>query len=551
MITKLFIQNYAIIDEIEIDFHRGLNIITGETGAGKSILVGALSLILGNRADSSALLFSDKKCIVEGHFDAASGAVTQFLKENELDIEDEVVVRREIAVSGKSRGFINDTPVSLVQLRQLASLLVDLHQQFDTMQVGDMGFQRMVLDVLAENESLLRQYSTQYHQWQKAQKKYAQLIEQKANLGKELDYLQFQYAELSELQLSENELETLEQELQTLSHAEDIKSALHELAFVLNNSEQPVSSLLKQLQNKLEKLSSLHSGIADLASRLSSAQIEINDIGEEAGLIAEKTILDEERMQQISDRLAAGYKLMKKHNVSSTEALLQIQAGLQQQLSQFSELEGNEEELMLQMKTAYAHAETIATSISQRRQEQIDFVQKETDRMLAQVGMPNARLKVSVTPVKELTSNGKDEVEFLFDANNSHKFESIRKVASGGELSRLMLSLKSLVASKAQLPTLIFDEIDAGISGEAAKQVGNIMKQLSANLQLIAITHQPQIAGKADAHFFVYKQQKTDGSIKTGIKMLTEKERVNAIAQMIGGENPSEAALANAKELVN
>lgn len=550
MLAKLFIQNYAIIDEIEIRFHQGLNIITGETGAGKSILVGALSLILGNRADSNVLRQTDRKCIVEGTFAHTHPPVGIFLKENDLDADAELVIRREIAVSGKSRGFVNDTPVSLAQLRELASLLVDLHQQFDTLQVGDTDFQRTVLDAVAGNELLLTGYQKEFAAWQKANRQLQQLLAQKAAQTQELDYLQFQYDELNEAAFADNELESLDAELLALTHAEEIKSALNEAGHIISEGEQPIASILKQLANKLAAFAKINPAITQLSERLLSAQIEIADIGAEALDIADSTNLDAERLEWINERLALGYKLQKKHHAATTAELLAIQKGLEQKLNAFSTLEEKENVLENAVAQYLQSAAAIAAKITAARQSKIGMTEKEINQLLAQVGMPNARLQILLEPAKELQAHGQDQVEFLFDANNSNRFEPVRKVASGGELSRLMLCIKSLVARSVQLPTLIFDEIDTGISGEAARQVGNIMKLLAQNIQVISITHQPQIAGKADAHFFVYKQARHDGSIATGIKLLSDTERINAIAQMIGGENPSAAAIANARELV-
>lgn len=551
MINRLFIQNYAIIDEIAIDFNKGLNIITGETGAGKSILIGALSLLLGARAETAALKQKEKKCVVEGVFSVGNNqAVTGFLTENELDVEPELVLRREITASGKSRGFVNDTPVSMQQLRTLASAIVDLHQQFDTLEIGDAGFQRVVVDTVANTENLLSQYQSQFHHWQKAKKDYTELLERKANLARELDYLQFQYDEFSEVRLQANELEDLENELKTLTHSEEIKTILSETANFIVDGEQPIVSEIKNMANRLSRFSEIQPSIAALAERLHSVQIELDDIGNEASALADNTNLDAGRIDFVNERLSAGYKLLKKHGVNTTDELLTIQKDLANRLSDFQHIQDDESALLKAMEKAYKEAFEIAGQLSEKRRKSIPTIEKEIGALLQQMGMPNARLKIELHPLKEMNAFGLEDVIFLFDANNSGRFEPVQKVASGGELSRLMLSVKSLVARSVQLPTLIFDEIDTGISGEAAKQVGVLMKLLSSNIQVISITHQPQIAGMADAHYFVYKQKQNDGSIKTGVRLLNKDERINAIAQMIGGEKPSEAALANARELV-
>ena len=549
MLKKLHIQNYAIIDEIDIQFSNQLNIITGETGAGKSILIGALSLILGERADSNVLLKNDKKCFIEGTFLVdIKESVKNFLIENDLDIEEELVIRREIATNGKSRAFINDTPATLQQLKELASCLVDLHQQFDTLEIGDTDFQREVVDALANNIALLQTYQSEYQQWVNANKDLQLLNQQKTAFAKELDYFQFLYDELKEVGLKENELEDLDTELQLLSNSEGIKTALERTYFELKDNETPVTSLLKQLSNQLQGFATYHKDLPLLIERIKSSQIELADIAEEAERVSDSIHFDAARIENINERLAAGYKLLKKHNVLTTAELLEIQKDLEEKLQVVLNIDdaitGKEKDVAITLKQATATAK----NLSEKRKNQAKPLEKEVNILLQQIGMPNARMMVSVkeTPLNQYGSN---DVEFLFDANKSNRFEPIRKVASGGELSRLMLCIKSLVAKSIDLPTMIFDEIDTGISGEAAKQVGAIMKGLAANRQIICITHQPQIAGKADAHYFVYKENKGN-TVKTNIRLLTKDEQINAIAQMLGGEKPTAAAIENAKEMV-
>jgi len=549
MLLQLNIQNYAIIDEIEINFSQKLNTITGETGAGKSILMGALNLILGERADSSVLMRTDKKCFVEGYFSVNNKEeVKNFLKENDLDNENELVLRREIAANGKSRAFINDTPATLQQLKALASLLVDLHQQFDTLELGDSDFQREVLDALANNGDKLSSYKNLYHKWQQSSKELQQLQQQKSNFNKELDYFQFLFYELNEASFKENELEELDNELRLLSNAESIKTTLSKAYFDLKESEQPVLQTLKQIINQLNGYASYHTDISSIVGRLQSTQIELQDIAGEIDHINDSVLYDEKRINLINDRIATGYKLLKKHGVKTTNELLQIQNELQQKLQAVLNIDeaitAKEKETEQLLKQANA----VAEEISKARQAQTEPLIQQVNKLLIQVGMPNARIKIAITPAS-LNEYGKDNIEFLFDANKSNRFEPLRKVASGGELSRLMLCIKSLVAESIDLPTLIFDEIDTGISGEAAKQVGNIMKKLAASRQVICITHQPQIAGKADAHFFVYKEIKND-AVKASIRLLTTDERITTIAQMLSGEKPTAAALQNAREMV-
>ena len=549
MLTRLSIQNYAIIDELEIEFSGKLNVITGETGAGKSIIVGALGLILGERADSTALVNKEKKCIVEGVFDeAGKKEIKKFLAENDFDSNDELVVRREISANGKSRAFINDTPVTLAQLNELSSLLVDLHQQFDTLEVGESNFQREVLDALAGHYNMLEEYQAGFRQWQQLKKETEELKTQKQQFDKEADYNRFQFTELEEAGFKENELEEIDAELKLLNNSEGIKAALSKVYFELKENETPVVQQLKILLNQLNTYASYHPDLPPLLQRLQSTQIELQDIADDVDRISSHINYDPERIEQISERLSLGYKLQKKHGVNSTNELLVIQQQLEEKLQAVL----NIDEAILQKEKEsnklLTEATKLATKIADGRRKQVKPFEDKVNKLLAQVGMPNARLKVDIKPA-ELSLAGIDAIEFLFDANKSGQFQPVRKVASGGELSRLMLCIKSLVAQSIDLPTLIFDEIDTGISGEAARQVGIIMKDLAAKRQVICITHQPQIAGKADAHFFVYKEIVKD-AVKTNIRRLTTEERITTIAQMLSGEKPTAAAIENAREML-
>ncbi|MGG9961338.1 DNA repair protein RecN [Ferruginibacter sp. SUN106] len=549
MLLKLHIQNYAIIDDLVIDFSDNLNIITGETGAGKSILMGALGLILGERADSSVLQQKEKKCVVEGYFNSENKtAVKQFLIANDLDADEELVIRREIAVNGKSRAFINDTPVNVNQLKALSAALVDLHQQFDTLELGDADFQREVLDALADNGKLLQQYTTQFNQYTKTKKELLELQQQQTAANTSYDYNKFLFDELEEANFKDNELEELDAELKLLSNAENIKQQLGSIYFELKESEQPIVQQLKALNNRLHALEQYHGSVEGLNKRLLSTQIELQDIADELEQINDSVQYSPDRIQEVNDKISLGYKLLKKHAVNSTNELLAVKEALQEKLNDvlnISEAIAQKEKLTA---TLLQQCEQLAKTISANRHKAIKPFTEKVNGLLKQVGMPNAQIKIELTAV-ELNHSGSDAIEFLFDANKSNRFEPLRKVASGGELSRLMLCIKSLVAQKLQLPTLIFDEIDTGISGEAAKQVGNIMKELSKGHQLIAITHQPQIAAKANAHYFVYKAIKGD-KIITSVKLLNNDERITAIAQMLSGEKPTAAALQNAREMV-
>ncbi len=549
MLKKINIQNYAIIDSLEINFSGHLNIITGETGAGKSILMGALSLILGDRADTSVLLNREKKCVVEGSF-ATDGrkSIKNFMKEQDLDQEDELVIRREIGTNGKSRAFVNDTPVNLEQLRTLSAMLVDLHRQFDTLELGESGFQREVLDALASNANALQQYQQVYQQWQEAKQALEVLMQQKNQFTKEYDYNKFLFDELEEAGFKENELEDADAELKLLSNSEGIKAALDRVVMELGEGEKPLVNQLKTLVSVLQPFSSYHASLPGILQRLQSVHIELKDIQGDVEVVNDHMQFDPRKMEQLSERIAVGYKLQKKHGVSSTSDLLAIYRTLEEKLQAVLNIDESIAAREKEVAALAKDAAVLAGKISASRVKQIKPLQDKVNALLHQVGMPNARLQVQVEEVP-LNLYGKDQVEFLFDANKSNRFEPIRKVASGGELSRLMLCIKSLVAQSLDLPTLIFDEIDTGISGEAARQVGIIMKELANRRQLISITHQPQIAGKADAHFFVYKEIKGD-AIKTNIRQLSQEERITAIAKMLSGEKPTAAALENAREMV-
>ena len=550
---QLTIQNYAIIDALTIDFDDQLNIITGETGAGKSILMGALSLILGQRADTSVLVNKDKKCIIEGQFSAdQKQGVKTFLQLHDFEADNNavssLVIRREIGSNGKSRAFINDTPATLQQLKELAGLLVDLHQQFDTLELGDSDFQRTVIDALANNENLLIKHQQLYKEWTTVLAAYNELQAQKAALQKEADYNQYLCDELEALNLKEHELEQLEEDLKKLSNAEEIKTVLEKIAFELTSADNPIVAQIKQLNNSLQNLHALVTDSVSLSERLKASQIELQDIADELDRLNHTIHFDAEKIEWVNQRLSDGYKLTKKHGVSSTAELLAIQTELSNKLFEAVAIDDAILAKQVQANDLMHQLKQTAKQLTAAREKVIPPFEQSVNALLKQVGMPNAQIKVSLSTIA-LSAYGVEQIELLFDANKSNRFEPIRKVASGGELSRLMLCIKSLVADSIDLPTLIFDEIDTGISGEAAKQVGQIMQQMAIKRQIICITHQPQIAGKANAHFFVYKEQK-DAQIKTNIKILSNEERIMAIAQMLSGEKPTAAALENAKEMM-
>ena len=549
MLTKLEIQNYILIDQLSIDLSSQLSVITGETGAGKSIIMGALGLILGDRADSTVCRDASKKCFIEGLFQLTNkNQYTAFFNAHEIELSNELIIRREISAQGKSRAFINDTPVTLTILKDLTSKLVDLHQQFDTLTLGDTDFQRTVIDALANVQKDLTNYQSTYTAWKETEKKLQQLMIEKENFEKTESYKKHLLEELTELNLKENELEQLEQELKFLENAASIKTQLAHSLHLLEGSGQPIIQELKQLGNNLESIVKYQPEFSSLLDRLKATQIELVDIANDLNSWQDKIDFDQNKTESIQERLSLGYHLQKKHKVQTTNELIDIQKQLEQDLTAVLNLNDTIDLLSKRVHEAAAKAIELADNLSSKREKERSPFTASVNKLLHQVGMPNAEIKVTMDEVP-LNLYGKDRIDILFDANHTNKFEPIKKVASGGELSRLMLCIKSLVAKSVDLPTMIFDEIDTGISGEPAKQVGLLLQNLGQARQVLCITHQPQIAAKGNAHLYVYKEQKGN-TTQTHLKTLNKTERVQHIAQMIGGEPPSKSALDNAKELL-
>ena len=552
MLLKIYIRNYAIIDDLTVEFNPHFNIITGETGAGKSIVMGALGLILGKRADSSVLYNTTEKCIVEATFHVKNNPeINKLLLESDLDETDQtLLVRREIGSNGKSRSFINDTPVTLVTLKSFADKLVDLHQQFDTMELGDNNFQRTVIDALAQHTDILNDYYKLFATYTSNKRKLDSLVASQQNANKELDYFKYLYSELEEAGFAENEIEELEAEQKLLESAESIKQILDTISYNFQEGEQPMLQQIKSSIQQLNVIKNVHESINDLTERLNSVHIELKDIAGEVDSINSNVHMDGGRLEIVNERLNQAYKLLKKHSVATTAELLNIKNNLHEQLQSVLNIEDTIKELEILVNENHMQAGKTAHVISAKRKSITGKFEENVQELLAKVGMPNARIKVAITLAKELNNYGTDEIQFLFDANKSNRFEPLEKVASGGELSRLMLSIKSIVATNMQMPTLIFDEIDTGISGDAANQAGNIMRQLAMHHQVISITHQPQIAAKATAHYFVYKQE-IDGKIHSRVKLLDTDGRVKAIANMLSGSQHTESAMQIAREMMN
>ena len=551
MLQKLSIRNYAIIDQLSFEPDARLNTVTGETGAGKSIILGALSLILGERADTSVLINKDEKCVVEASFDVASNVpFRQKLRESELDDEAVCIIRREIAASGKTRAFINDTPVNLNLLNQLTSLLVDLHQQFDHLALQNDSFQLDVLDAVAKAGTDYTQYHGLYQQYRQVSSNLSALLSEQQAWQKEADYRQFLLDELDQAGFKPGEIEAAESQLKAMSHSERIQSVLSAASSFLQEGEQPVINELKKVLQQLQGIREWLPASEPLSSRMGSVLEELKDLGAELNNLLESVSLDPALMLELQSRMDLGYKLFKKHSLRDTEGLLNLKATLEDQLKESLQIQDRIEALSRDQQSLLKDLNQNAEKLSAKRAKVAPGIAKEVSRLLGLVGMPNARFDIQLNRLPQAGVHGIDEVRFLLDANKSGRFLPLHKAASGGEMSRIMLAIKSLTAQAMQLPTLIFDEVDTGISGEAARQVGILLRELAEYHQVICITHQPQVAARGTRHFFVYKDAPASGRITTKIRVLNPDERIAAIANMIGGETPSKAALENARELV-
>ncbi len=549
MITRLQIKNYAIIEQLEIQFSDKLTIITGETGAGKSILLGALGLIMGRRADTKSLFNETKKCVVEGVFEVRDYDLKKFFSENDIDYDDEVIVRREITPSGKSRAFINDTPVTIKLLQQLSGNLIDLHQQFDTLDIHSVSFQMRMVDALAGNGDILYQYKQIFNQYQSNKKELEELLRRSQESANEIDFIEFQLGEFNEAELVEGEQEQLESEQQTLSSAEDIKRVLGACFQGLNEGEMPIIAQLQELLQAGNAIRKVSPNIEALFSKLEGLTYEIEDVASTMEDLAEQTDYDPERIQEIQQRLDLIYKLENKHRVNSVEELLSIQEALESQLTGFGDLSSDIQRLEKEIDQQEEKLGKLAQTLRVARLKVAPKFEEKVQAQLRQLGMEYALLKIEVAPLNEFTATGLDAVQFLFAPNKGSRFEAIKNVASGGEIARLTLCIKSLVASAIPLPTLIFDEIDTGVSGDVALKMGHILRKLSNQHQVVSITHTPQIAVNADAHYFVYKQVDGERTV-TNLKLLEKKERIQEIATMLSGSPPSKAAIDNAKALL-
>jgi len=550
MLQKLSIRNYALIDSLDIEFDKGLNIITGETGAGKSIILGALSLILGQRAESKYFFNQDKKCVIEGTFLLADENLKVLFEEQDLDFFNETILRREISIDGKSRSFINDTPVNLSLLKQIGEKLIDIHSQHATQEINNADFQLLIVDSLANHNATLLQYRSGFKKLKQDTSRLKKLTSDADEARSKQDYEQFLFNELEQANLKEGEQEELELELEKLTHAETIKRALITASGLLTEAEPSAMQLLKEAQLQLQSIEKFDSNINVLYERLRSSIIEIKDIADETSAIEANTIHSADRLELINQRLDLLYSLQQKHRVGGNAELLALQQQLENNLNQLLSSDENIEKLQKEIEQLESELLKQANQLSAGRKKAIKLVEAQTAQTLIKVGMPNAKLVLAQNQLSELNKDGLDEINLLFTANAGQLPAPVSKVASGGELSRLMLSIKALLAKHTALPTIIFDEIDTGISGETALKVGEVISVLGADMQVISITHLPQIAAKGKSHYFVYKND-DGGKTTTGIRKLKQEERVNVIAEMLSGRNPGASAIENAKELLN
>lgn len=550
MLRKLTVENYALIDRLELELTSSLNIITGETGAGKSILLGALGLILGNRAEGTAVLQdTTKNCIVEGTFDLTGYRLESFFSENDLDFATETVIRRIITPAGKSRSYINDIPVQLTTLRELGSNLVDIHAQDQHLLLGDERFRIRIIDALANMDGLLERYANIYRKLQTFTKEHHRLLEQAQQRRLDQEYLMYQVEQLSAAKLQAGEQPELEAQQQELSNAGTIRETLGQASDVFSNDDTGILPRLKTLRNELHRIADVYPKAAYMAERIQSAALELKDLSEEIAAEAERIEADPSRLQYIEERLNTIYALQQKHHATTVEELIDLEQGFKERLQHI----GSDEELLStlerQVKETSDETYALAKQITDARQSASESLTSQIEAILTDLGMPHARFMCQVTPLEKLSLHGVDDVRFLFTANKNGTLQPLEKIASGGELSRVMLSLKSIVARSAKLPTILFDEIDSGVSGRIADAMGNIIFRLSQHMQVIDITHLPQIASKGDTHFLVYKED-TEHRTRTQLVRLEPQERIVEIAKMLSGDDITEAALSQARLLL-
>ena len=550
MLRSLYIQNYALIEKLDISFGAGFSVITGETGAGKSIILGAIGLLLGQRAEVKAIRQGASKCVIEARFDISAYGMEPFFEENELEYEEECILRREVYASGKSRAFINDTPASLVQMKELGEQLIDVHSQHQNLLLNKEGFQLNVLDILSHNDEQLSAYQSLYREWKQAQQELADLIARAEQNKADEDYIRFQLEQLEEANLSAGEQEELEQETDTLSHAEEIKAGLFRVGQLLTSDEGGLLAGLKESLNTMLGLQKVYSPATELAERLESTYIELKDVSQEVSSQEEDVEFNPDRLEEVNDRLNLIYTLQQKHRVTTVEELLALTEEYAAKLAAITSYDERIGELTTLCDTLYNKVKKQAAVLTKARTGAAREVEKQMASRLVPLGMPNVRFQVEMGMRKEPGVHGEDTVNFLFSANKNGALQSISSVASGGEIARVMLSIKAMIAGAVKLPTIVFDEIDTGVSGEIADRMADIMQEMGEqDRQVISITHLPQIAARGCAHYKVYKQD-NETETNSHIRSLADEERVEEIAHMLSGATLTEAALNNAKALL-
>ena len=550
MLTSLSINNFALIDKLGINFSDGFSIITGETGAGKSILLGALGLVLGKRADLTSLKNKDEKCIIEAHFQISNYNLHSFFEANDIDYEAETIIRREILPSGKSRAFINDSPVNLQELQDLSLYLIDIHSQHQTQELSQETFQFQIIDAVANNVDVIASYSTILKSYKKDKSQLTILNTQLQSVLKEQDYNTFLLEELLVAQLKLNEQEQLEQIYEQLNNVEFIKESLDKSMALANEEQFGILQNLKELKIALQKMVGFSSDYKSLFDRINSVSIEFDDITNEINLLSENLINNPEQLDLVNQKLQTIYNLQKKHQVSSVSELIDIQNDLDNKVVSVGELEIEINKLTTKIQNTTLELDNFATIIRENRLKAVPILSEKLIFILEQLGMPNVRFNMELKPLDTYFANGKDDLQFLFSANKGSDFGLLKKVASGGELSRIMLATKAILAQYSNLPTIIFDEIDTGVSGEIANKMGNIMKEMSAKMQVFSITHLPQIAAKGNVHYKVFKSIQGERTISE-LKLLSSEERIVEIAEMLSGKDISDSALNHAKALLN
>ncbi|MBU2903519.1 DNA repair protein RecN [Arenibacter algicola] len=550
MLTNLSIKNYALIDHLNVKFTNGFTVITGETGAGKSILLGGLSLVLGKRADLSSLREKEDKCIVEAEFEISKYGLESFFLDNDLDYEAKTIIRREILPSGKSRAFINDSPVTLDILSQLGGQLIDVHSQHQTLRLADNDFQLKVIDALADNGPVLTAYSSKLLLYQSTQKELQKLVDFQNSANKEHEYNSFLLQELNSAPLKEGILEELEEQYEQLNNVEIILEQLSHGQQLLNDEQIGLVNLLTELKQVSSKLASFGHQYSDINERVKSVFIELDDITNELNILNDKVEADPQLLEQVNAKLQLLYDLLKKHKVQTIPELLEIRNALDEKVSATENVVADIDRKKKELHQLEIALNTEATNISKRRKVVIPELKKQLEETLIDLGMASATFKIEISPAKEFKPTGKDDLSFLFSANKGSAYGDLKKVASGGELSRIMLTIKAILARYEQLPTMMFDEIDTGVSGEISNKMGDIMKDMSNTMQIFSITHLPQVAAKGVHHFKVYKEEELMGA-NTKMKRLSSEERVVELAEMLGGKTLSESALAHARQLLD